>query len=79
MHLNGAEVPHGIMEKLRAELDAMPADDPRKYLRQCLQLLASLLEQRHQRWQALEVRMEALEFGSRRPGEWPPPPLSAGA
>jgi hypothetical protein len=79
MHLNGAEVPHGIMEKLRAELDAMPADDPRKYLRRCLQLLVLLLEQRHQRLQALEVRMEALEFGSRRPVEWPPPPLSAGA
>lgn len=79
MHLNDAEAPHGIMAKLRAALDAMPADDPRKYLRQCLQLLVLLLEQRHQRLQALEVRMQALEFGSHRPVEWPPPPLSAGA
>jgi len=49
------------MEELRAALDAIPADEPRNYLRQSLQLLLPLLEQIHQRLQALEVRLVALE------------------
>jgi hypothetical protein len=73
------EAPRGLMTELRAALGAMPADEPRNDCRQCLQLLVSLLAQMHQRLQALEARIEALESRSRRPVEWPLPPLSAGA
>jgi hypothetical protein len=65
MSPNPANVPRGIITELRAALDAIPADDPRNYLRQSLQLLLPLLEQLHQRLQALEARLEALESGSR--------------
>jgi hypothetical protein len=65
--------------ELRAALDAIPADEPRNYLRQSLPLLVPLLEQMHQRLQALEARLEALESGSHRPGGPPPPQPSAGA
>jgi hypothetical protein len=66
MRLHPADAPHGRMTELRAALDAIPADEPRTYLRQSLQLLLPLLEQMHQRLQALEARLEALESGSRR-------------
>jgi hypothetical protein len=81
MSPNPAETPHGLITELRAALDAIPADEPRNYnyLRQSLQLLVPLLEQLHQRLQALEARMEALECGSRRAGEPPPSSPSAGA
>jgi hypothetical protein len=65
MSPNPADVRRGIITELRAALDAIPADDPRNYLRQSLQLLLPLLEQMHQRLQALEARLEALESGSR--------------
>jgi hypothetical protein len=42
-------------------LDAIPADDPRNYLRQSLQLLLPLLEEILLRLDALEARLEALE------------------
>jgi hypothetical protein len=74
-----AEAPRGLITELRAALEAIPADDPRNYLRQSLQLLVPLLEQMHQRLQALEGRMEALESGSCRPGEPPPSSPSSGA
>ena len=61
MPSTSAEQPHGTMEELRAALDAIPADEPRNYLRQSLQLLIPLLEQIHQRLQALEVRLVAVE------------------
>jgi hypothetical protein len=32
MHLNNAEVPHGIMAELAAALGSMPADEPRNDL-----------------------------------------------
>jgi hypothetical protein len=54
MHSHEAEAPRGIITELRAALDAVPADEPRNYLRQSLQLLVPLLEQIHQRLQALE-------------------------
>jgi hypothetical protein len=79
MSLNPAETPRGLITELRAALEAIPADEPRNYLRQSLQLLVPLLEQLHQRLQALEARMEALESGSRRAGEPPPSSPSAGA
>ena len=66
MRSNEDEAPRGIITELRAALDAIPADEPRNYLRQSLQLLVPLLEQMHQRVQALEARLEALESGSRR-------------
>jgi hypothetical protein len=56
-----AEQPHSTMEELRAALDAIPADEPRNYLRQSLPLLLPLLEQIHQRLQALEARLVAVE------------------
>jgi hypothetical protein len=65
MNPNPADAPRGIITELRAALEAIPADDPRNYLRQSLQLLLPLVEQMHQRLQALEARMEALESGSR--------------
>ena len=61
MRSNDAEAPRGIITELREALDAIPADEPRNYLRQSLQLLVPLLEQMHQRLQALEARLEALE------------------
>src|SRR4029450_3164058 len=54
MRSNDAEAPRGIITELREALDAIPADEPRNYLRQSLQLLVPLLEQMHQRLQALE-------------------------
>ena len=65
MNPNPADAPRGIITELRAALEAIPADDPRNYLRQSLQLLLPLLEQMHQRLQTLEARLEALESGSR--------------
>jgi hypothetical protein len=79
MRLNDPEVPRGIMTELRAALDAIPADEPRNYLRQSLQLLVPLLEQMHQRLQALEARLKAMESGGRRPGDPPLPSPSTGA
>jgi hypothetical protein len=79
MRSNDAEAPRGIITELRAALDAIPADEPSNYLRQSLQLLVPLLEQMHQRLQALEARLAALESGSHRPSDPPPPPPSAGA
>jgi hypothetical protein len=52
--------PH-TTEQLHAALDAIPADDPRNYLRQSLQLLLPLLEEILLRLDALEARLEALE------------------
>ena len=66
MRSNEAEAPRGIITELREALDAVPADEPRNYLRQSLQLLVPLMEQMHQRLHALETRLEALESGSRR-------------
>jgi hypothetical protein len=66
MRSNEAEAPRGIITELRATLDAIPADEPRNYLRQSLQLLVPLLEQMHQRLQALEARLQALESSGRR-------------
>ena len=68
MRPNPAAAPRGLITELRAALDAIPADEPRNYLRQSLQVLVPLLEQLHQRLQALEARMEALESGPRPPG-----------
>jgi hypothetical protein len=48
---------------LHAALDAIPADDPRNYLRQSLQLLLPLLEEILNRLESLEVRVAALESG----------------
>jgi hypothetical protein len=61
MRSNDAEAPRGIISELRAVLDGGPADEPRHELRQSLQLLVPLLEQRPQRLQALEMRLEALD------------------
>ena len=52
---------HCIIEELHAALDAIPADDPRNYLRQSLQLLVPLLEQMQQHLDVLEARLAALE------------------
>jgi hypothetical protein len=41
MRSNEAEAPRGIITELREALDAVPADEPRNYLRQSLQLLAA--------------------------------------
>jgi reverse transcriptase-like protein len=60
-----AEAPRGSMTELRAALDAIPADEPRNYLRQSLQLLLPLLEQMHHHLQAQEARLEALESDDR--------------
>ena len=76
MSPNPADAPRGIITEMRAALDAIPADEPRNYLRQSLQLLLPLLEQMHQRLLALEARLEALESGSRRSGD-PPPSANA--
>jgi hypothetical protein len=69
MRPNPAEAPRGLITELRAALDAIPADEPRNYLRQSLQVLLPLLEQLHHRLQALEVRLEALESGRGPPGD----------
>jgi hypothetical protein len=66
MRSNNAETPRGIITELREALDAIPADEPRNYLRQSLQLLAPLVEQLHQRVQALDARLEVLESGDHR-------------
>ena len=42
MRSNEAEAPRGIITELREALDAVPADEPRNYLRQSLQLLVVL-------------------------------------
>jgi hypothetical protein len=78
MRPNPAEAPRGPIAELRAALDAIPADEPRNYLRQSLQVLVPLLEQLHQRLLALEARMEALESGRRRPGGTLPPAAAGG-
>jgi hypothetical protein len=75
---NPAEAPRGLITELRAALDAIPADEPRNYLRQSLQVLVPLLEQLHHRLQALEARLEALESGRGRPSDTPPPAPSGG-
>jgi hypothetical protein len=72
MRSNKIEAPDGIISELREALDAVPADEPRNYLRQSLQLLVPLLEQMHQRLQTLETRLEALESGGRRGREYSP-------
>ena len=71
---NPLEVPRGIITELRAALDAIPADEPRNYLRQSLQLLVPLLEQLHHRLQASEARLDALQSGLRQSGNPPPAP-----
>lgn len=52
---------HGSIEELHVALDAIPADDPRNYLRQSLQLLVPLVEQMQQHLDVLEARLAALE------------------
>lgn len=59
-----AEPAHRSMEELHAALDAIPADDPRNYLRQSLQLLVPLLEQMQHHLDVLEARLAALESRS---------------
>jgi hypothetical protein len=78
MRPNPTAAPRGPITELRAALDAIPADEPRNYLRQSLQVLVPLLEQLHQRLQALEARMGALESGHRPPGGTLPPAPSGG-
>jgi hypothetical protein len=72
MRPNPAEAPRGLITELRAALDAIPADEPRNYLRQSLQVLLPLLEQLHQRLQALEARLNLLEPGHRQPDDTSP-------
>ena len=66
MHAHDTEAPRGIITEFHEKLDAIPADEPRNYLRQSLQLLVPLLEQMLQRLQTMESRLEALESGGRR-------------
>jgi hypothetical protein len=73
MRPNPAEAPRGLIPELRAALDAIPADEPRNYLRQSLQVLVPLLEQLHQHMQALEARVAVLESSRRHPGDASPP------
>ena len=61
MTTKSAEPAHGSMGELHTALDAIPADDPRNYLRQSLQLLVPLLEQMQHRLDVLEARLAALE------------------
>ena len=61
MTSKSAEPAHGSMEDLHAALDAIPADDPRNYLRQSLQLLVPLLEQIQHRLDVLEARLADLK------------------
>src|SRR5919108_2331580 len=73
MHPNPAEAPRGPITELRAALDAIPADEPRNYLRQSLQVLLPLLEELQHRLLALEARLNVLELGRRPPGAAPSP------
>src|SRR5262245_41130482 len=75
---NAAEAPRGPITELRAALDAIPADEPRNYLRQSLQVLLPLLEELHHRLLALEARMDALESGRLQAGGPLPPVPSRG-
>ena len=61
MTTKSAEPAHGSMEELHAALDAIPADDPRNYLRQSLQLLVPTSAQMQHRLDVLEARLAALE------------------
>jgi hypothetical protein len=61
MTSKSAEPSYGSMEELHAALDGIPADDPRNYLRQSLQLLVPLLEQMQHHLDVLEARLAALE------------------
>jgi hypothetical protein len=70
---NPAEAPRGPITELRAALDAIPADEPRNYLRQSLQVLLPLLEELHHRLLALEARLNVLEPGRRPPDAAPSP------
>ena len=74
MRPNPTETPRGLITELRAALDAVPADEPRNYLRQSLQLVVPLVEQLHQRLRALEARLDALESSPRRTGDTLPAP-----
>jgi hypothetical protein len=56
-----AEPAYRSMEELHAALEVIPADDPRNYLRQSLQLLVPLLEQMQHHLDLLEARLAALE------------------
>jgi hypothetical protein len=78
MRPNPAETPRGPITELRAALDAIPADEPRNYLRQSLQVLLPLLEELHHRLLALEARLNVLEPGRRPPGDAPSPVPSGG-
>jgi hypothetical protein len=60
MTTKSAEPAHGSMEELHAALEAIPADDPRNYLRQSLLLLVPLLEQVQHRLDVLEAHLAAL-------------------
>jgi hypothetical protein len=51
--------------QLHTALDAIPADEPRNYLRQSLQLLLPMLELMQQHLEVLEGRLEALESRDR--------------
>jgi hypothetical protein len=73
MHPNPAEAPRGPITELRAALDAIPADEPRNYLRQSLQVLLPLVEELHHRLLALEARLSVLEPGRRPLGDAPSP------
>jgi hypothetical protein len=75
---NPAAAPRGPITELRGALDAIPANEPRNYLRQSLQVLLPLLEELHQRLLALEARMGALEPGALPPGGTPPSAPSGG-
>jgi hypothetical protein len=79
MRPNPTETPRGLITELRAALDAVPADEPRNYLRQSLQLVVLLVEQLHQRLKALEMRLDALESSPRRPGDTSPATHAGGA
>jgi len=61
MTSKAAEPAHGSIEELHVALDAIPADDPRNYLRQSLQLLVPLLEQMQHHLDVLEARLAAPE------------------
>jgi hypothetical protein len=73
MHPNPSAAPRGPITELRAALDAIPADEPRNYLRQSLQVLLPLLEELHHRLLTLEARLNALESSPRQPGDASPP------
>ena len=73
MYAHDADAPHGMITELHEALDAIPADEPRNYLRQSLQLLVPLLEQLLQRLQTMEARLEALESRECRGEAWAGP------